>query len=345
MLSDPHGVIWDFYSWIVFRKHAGDHGPADFLRHYFTSNRMTICFSPWPAGGGRLVSVMAKTPRTVCGERSFGGGGSEAPHGKNRGMFRGFRVPGTIKDEVAVIDSMPRSTTRPTASDQAATLFLRRLRVLACDCREWPRLAFWSLVVPLLAGLLGARLGGALPWMAGVLVLVGAANGSREIAARRRIIESERRAGVYVGAVLTSTALYMGSLVIVQALWAACILGFVGALSGRWLEAVPMLAGIVAAMTAISVAISSARITSDRAALVSVYVVIAELIAFHHSGLAMFTLPGAGVFGLGTPKAGAGDVVPPWVVIVAHALLGIIAAWMWLRAPSRARRSMTSEAT
>lgn len=119
----------------------------------------------------------------------------------------------------------------------------------------------------------GSLVSGLVMFQVVLLTLMGANNGAREIASERLLYEKERLGGVRPVSYLLSKALFLGVLVVVQSLWMAWFVRAVCHLPGDFPSQVALLLLANAALTAVSLGISSVMCTPEQASLVSIYLV------------------------------------------------------------------------
>lgn len=119
----------------------------------------------------------------------------------------------------------------------------------------------------------GSAVSGIIMFQVVLLSLMGSNNSAREIAGERLIYEKERFGGLRPGAYLASKIAFLGCLVVVQSLWMAFFVNFLGPFRGDFVQHAGFLLLVNAAMTAICLAISSVMRTAEQASLLSIYLV------------------------------------------------------------------------
>lgn len=106
-----------------------------------------------------------------------------------------------------------------------------------------------------------------------LLTLMGANNGSREIADERVIFEKERMAGLRLSAFVVSKLLFTGGLAVVQGLWMTIFVKIICQFPGPFLEQAGALILCCLAMTWICLGLSALLRSGDRASLLAIYLV------------------------------------------------------------------------
>lgn len=119
----------------------------------------------------------------------------------------------------------------------------------------------------------GSAVSGIIMFEVILLGLMGANNAAREIAGERLIMEKERFAGVGEGAYLSSKAIYLFILLLVQSLWMFAFVQFFWPFRGDALNHLGFLILANAAMTSVCLGISANSRTADQASLLSIYLV------------------------------------------------------------------------
>jgi len=121
---------------------------------------------------------------------------------------------------------------------------------------------------------LGTKLSGLLMFQVVLLTLMGSNNGAREIAAERHILEKEKLGGLHPLAYVASKVAFLTPLVLAQAIWMVFIVELVsGGLPGDLLTKASLMIAATAAMTAVTLGISSMMKTPEQATLLSIYLV------------------------------------------------------------------------
>ena len=119
----------------------------------------------------------------------------------------------------------------------------------------------------------GSAVSGIIMFEVILLGLMGSNNASREIAGERLIMEKEKFAGMNVGAYVTSKAVFLGLLVVVQSLWMYAFVQFFWEYRGDEMNHLLFLLLANAAMTSVCLGISANCKTADQASLLSIYLV------------------------------------------------------------------------
>lgn len=150
----------------------------------------------------------------------------------------------------------------------------------------------------------GSLLSGIAMFQVILLTLMGSNNGAREIANERAILEKEKLAGLSPMACVVSKVAYLGAWVIFQSVWMAAFVHTVCRLPGDLATQAMVLLLANAAITAISLALSSTLRTAEQASLASIYFV-----------------------GFQLPLSGAFLALPFWLADVVKPF--IAAYWAW----------------
>lgn len=119
----------------------------------------------------------------------------------------------------------------------------------------------------------GSAVSGIIMFEVILLGLMGSNNASREIAGERLIMEKEKFAGMNVGSYVTSKAIFLGLLVVVQSLWMYAFVQFFWEYRGDAMNHLFFLVLANAAMTSVCLGISANCKTADQASLLSIYLV------------------------------------------------------------------------
>jgi len=106
-----------------------------------------------------------------------------------------------------------------------------------------------------------------------LLALMGANNGSREIAGERAILEKEKLAGLKPSAYVTSKAIFTGLLAMVQALAMSLLIQVLCRFEGDVTQRFTMLLLVNFAITFLALGISALSKTAERASLLAIYFV------------------------------------------------------------------------
>jgi hypothetical protein len=119
----------------------------------------------------------------------------------------------------------------------------------------------------------GGLVSGLIMFQVVLLTLMGANNAAREVAGERLILEKEKFSGLSPGAFVASRVAFLAVLVLVQSVWMGLFVNSIIGMPGSlWLQ-VALLVLVNAAMTAVSLGISSVMSTAEQSSLVSVYLV------------------------------------------------------------------------
>jgi ABC-type multidrug transport system ATPase subunit len=106
-----------------------------------------------------------------------------------------------------------------------------------------------------------------------LLTLMGANNGSREIAGERLLYEKERLTGLRPGAYTASKLIFTGLLAAFQGVWMTAFVKIVCVFPGPWDTQAAMLALVSIAMTWVCLAFSAWMNSADKASTLSIYLV------------------------------------------------------------------------
>jgi len=110
-----------------------------------------------------------------------------------------------------------------------------------------------------------------------LLTLMGANNGSREIAKERGVLDKERRAGLSSGAYMAVKFAQVAMFSAFQAFWMTWFVKSVCGFSGSLLVQAAVFFGATFAMSATCLAISARSPTAERASLMAIYLVGLQL--------------------------------------------------------------------
>ncbi len=119
----------------------------------------------------------------------------------------------------------------------------------------------------------GSLVSGLMMFQVVLLTLMGANNAAREIAGERLIFEKEKFGGVRVSSYVASKAVFLAGLVCAQSLWMGLFVKSVCNFPGPLFDQLALLLLVNAAMTAVSLAISSLACTAEQASLTAIYLV------------------------------------------------------------------------
>lgn len=119
----------------------------------------------------------------------------------------------------------------------------------------------------------GGLVSGLIMFQVILMTLMGSNNGAREIVSERLLYEKERLAGLLPGAFLASKVVYTLVLVLVQSLWMTIFVRVICQLPGDLLAQGTMLFLANAALTYLTLAISSWSDTTEQSSLISIYFV------------------------------------------------------------------------
>ncbi len=106
-----------------------------------------------------------------------------------------------------------------------------------------------------------------------LLTLMGANNGSREIAGERLLYEKERLTGLRPGAYAGSKLIFTGLLAAFQGVWMTTFVKIICVFPGPWETQMAMLALVCVAMTWVCLAFSAWMNSADKASTLSIYLV------------------------------------------------------------------------
>jgi ABC transport system ATP-binding/permease protein len=119
----------------------------------------------------------------------------------------------------------------------------------------------------------GGVVSGLIMFQVVLLALMGANNAAREVAGERFILEKEKLAGLSPLAYVLSKVCFLASLVIAQSVWMSLFVNAVVRMPGSLFLQTFLLVLVNAAMTAVSLGISSLMRTAEQSSLLSVYLV------------------------------------------------------------------------
>ena len=119
----------------------------------------------------------------------------------------------------------------------------------------------------------GGMVSGLIMFQVVLLTLMGANNAAREVAGERLILEKEKFSGLNPLAYVLSKVSFLAVLVLAQSLWMSLFVNAVVRMPGSLLEQTFLLFLVNAAMTAVSLGISSLMRTAEQSSLVTVYLV------------------------------------------------------------------------
>ncbi len=119
----------------------------------------------------------------------------------------------------------------------------------------------------------GGMVSGLIMFQVVLLTLMGANNAAREVAGERLILEKEKFSGLSPLAYVLSKVSFLAVLVLAQSVWMSLFVNAVVRMPGSLLEQTCLLVLVNAAMTAVSLGISSLMSTAEQSSLVSVYLV------------------------------------------------------------------------
>jgi ABC-type multidrug transport system ATPase subunit len=119
----------------------------------------------------------------------------------------------------------------------------------------------------------GGMVSGLIMFQVVLLTLMGANNAAREVAGERLILEKEKFSGLSPLAYVLSKVSFLAVLVLAQSVWMSLFVNAVVRMPGSLLAQTCLLVLVNAAMTAVSLGISSLMGTAEQSSLVSVYLV------------------------------------------------------------------------
>ncbi len=119
----------------------------------------------------------------------------------------------------------------------------------------------------------GGIVSGLIMFQVVLLTLMGANNAAREVAGERLILEKEKFSGLGPLAYVLSKMGFLAVLVVAQSVWMSLFVNAVVRMPGSLMEQTFLLVLVNAAMTAVSLGISSLMSTAEKSSLVSVYLV------------------------------------------------------------------------
>jgi hypothetical protein len=119
----------------------------------------------------------------------------------------------------------------------------------------------------------GSLVSGLIMFQVVLLALMGSNNAAREIAAERLIFEKEKFAGLHTSAYVGAKAAFLGVLVLAQSVWMGVFVNWIIRFPGDLATQLLLLVSVNAALTAVSLGLSSVMRTAEQASLVSIYLV------------------------------------------------------------------------
>ncbi len=179
-----------------------------------------------------------------------------------------FRNPGQLWLHVALILGFPCLVVifaldgLPAVTNQIMSIDANPLE-LAQDAASFSRSAIS----------IGSLVSGLVMFQVVLLTLMGANNGAREIAAERQLFEKERLGGVRPLSYLLSKLAFLSVLVLLQSFWMTWFVKAVCRVPGDFGQQLLLLLLVNAALTAVSLGISSFMKSAEQASLVSIYLV------------------------------------------------------------------------
>jgi ABC-type multidrug transport system ATPase subunit len=106
-----------------------------------------------------------------------------------------------------------------------------------------------------------------------LLCLMGSNNGAREIASERALFEKERMAGLRPAAYAVAKILWVALLGAAQGAWMTLFVKLICAFPGAWLPQLAVLSAAGASMSVVCLGLSALLTSSERASLLSIYLV------------------------------------------------------------------------
>ncbi len=119
----------------------------------------------------------------------------------------------------------------------------------------------------------GGLVSGLIMFQVILLTLMGSNNGSREIAGERMLYEKERLSGVRPMAYVMAKTVFVSGLAIVQGVWMTVFVKAICQFPGSWLTCSIVLVLVVLAMSMLSLGFSAVFVSSEKASLLSIYLV------------------------------------------------------------------------
>ncbi len=312
------------------------HGPSPLLPHYFNIDHAEDLFptlagrSPgdwyrsWLKHRGPYAERVAAANSLVKSEQARIGE-----------LFSGFRAPGSLRKDSGVLCELPPTPSAlPGVFTQTGVLAARHWREFSRNAiGSAGRIALSVGAPALVASVLKNSSAPRPEWLAGLLLVLGAANGTREFERKKPALKAEMRAGVRPIALLLSTMLFLGIIIVAQALWTAMITREFGASAGTIIVESLWFALGIGAMTSLALALSALARSADRAALYATYFVVINALVYLVAGPLAWTLFGAlaqGALHLGL-MSGIQKIAGALIVVKLHLAAGLLAAWLGLR--------------
>ncbi len=106
-----------------------------------------------------------------------------------------------------------------------------------------------------------------------LLCLMGSNNGAREIASERTLFEKERMAGLRPAAYAVAKILWVALLGAAQGAWMTIFVKLICAFPGAWVPQLAVLSSVGASMSVVCLGLSALLTSSERASLLSIYLV------------------------------------------------------------------------
>jgi hypothetical protein len=106
-----------------------------------------------------------------------------------------------------------------------------------------------------------------------LLCLMGSNNGAREIASERTLFEKERMAGLRPATYAVAKILWVALLGAAQGAWMTVFVKVICAFPGSWLPQLAVLSAVGASMSVVCLGLSALLTSSERASLLSIYLV------------------------------------------------------------------------
>ncbi len=119
----------------------------------------------------------------------------------------------------------------------------------------------------------GGLVSGLIMFQVVLLTLMASNNAAREVVSERVVFEKEKLAGLHTSSYLASKLVFLGILVLVQSLWMGLFVKFVCHFPGPMLPQLTALLMVNVGVTATCLAISSWSTSTEKASLLSIYLV------------------------------------------------------------------------
>jgi ABC-type multidrug transport system ATPase subunit len=246
------------------RSHFGIH---DFLGLYeqLQSKSVDGWLKLWVNTASQQDSVDSEATSSVC---SLPSGVSQTWTLLKRRMLLFFRDRGTLLLTLAITLGFPCMVVIFSIGGlpQIASLSMEQGTELFARIQENIRYSKEALEV-------GGLVSGLIMFQVILLTLMGSNNGSREIAGERMLYEKERLSGVRPMAYVMAKTVFVSGVAIVQGVWMTVFVKAICQFPGSWITCSAILVLVVLAMSMLSLGFSAVFVSSEKASLLSIYLV------------------------------------------------------------------------